>query len=1338
MSPTTRKYLKVDHLASSLSGSAASASAASTAHSRKPATATSSSSTAQSAYGQSHPVAGSLHPRPGPGLSKSQGPSTAPSLAATARLHHQPASTGPLAHSSSTAHHAGTFGMGPPPLRTTSRAAAAVEPTTSHARTVSGSSSVSSSRSASRSDTRDRDRDLQPSGGPSTGALASSASGHSASTARARGADYAGPGTGAGAAAGPQAGRSGFKPTASHAGKPIAGSGTASRPAARTLMTSSTGSVATLGGEAGAHGPATITTTEHRKARRVPLPATASSSSISSLAPPAPPASTAASSAASAGTLARSHSSTSSLAKSHGPSTATLQQSQSSAKDSVAAPPSATPATSSVPAKATAAPPQSSASTQPPSATAPAPAIAASGAHAPFRPTRRPQAAGTTAPTTASASTSSTASTALRARPGVAPSAATLASRERRAARERERERKAAEAAAAAASAAAKTMGTKAAGARSREREEVVEAARGVPLPPPGRDEEEGVAAPDAGVTTTTEAATTTLPKESEDYGVGPAAFPAASPMAETVEVMEPEENEQEEGALAAVAVPAELEEPDEAAPRPAPEEDATEPNAAVSAAPIPDQPTGPVAEEADVSRETETAEVHVPPLEAPVAAPVEAEHPTFSSDPTVDAELAPPPFSTSTDHFDVEESVGMDSDYLVESQGTETGEAGDETVQALEPQEVATVFAVEPEQPAPDVAADARAASPSLDTEGDDEAATETTIQQPESEVREPQHEVAAEENQSSEADPQVERDVSGDAPVSDSVAVEAAADEPPAAEDALASEETVMDDRLVEDESSAEEGRAETYDAQQGDAEPDLDEPVVAEVAEAAADEDENEDNASDAQAQLSYGSLLPSPLLAPTVKATNAPLPPSPRPSAPASPLKTPSRSPAGFSRKPSSFATPSPGPFSRDETPFTPVSSVPVRFPAANMPYSPEPFQTRSIILDTPPRFESFAPIRLPRRSTLSGKSVESREEADPEEDEASPGAEDVSTDISASQAEGLSPRPYAETDASRAGQEANAVDDEDDQAGPEETPAAPAQFFPDEGYGDADETDSTFDRSLSVPVEGTAASTRMSRSAGDEADAFAAAVASAEEEEEDEPAIDPPQPLDTAAAAAPSPMSTAAEGAIWDGSEDADDVARDEADTTVQEKSEASTLTELVSPSSARAVARPVALGVEADSDEEEQEMCRGAPASPAGTTLDFSDFNAIPSSSTPSAPGRRAFWDQSLLGDESANFELEQPGLRFSDETHLENSINSTVLGDFDISGRGPTRVAAAFARASSPIEAAEEEPPVLQRSLRSRVVAVDLASSTTKTPARTTRSTVASARRDALAEVQP
>ena len=192
----------------------------------------------------------------------------------------------------------------------------------------------------------------------------------------------------------------------------------------------------------------------------------------------------------------------------------------------------------------------------------------------------------------------------------------------------------------------------------------------------------------------------------------------------------------------------------------------------------------------------------------------------------------------------------------------------------------------------------------------------------------------------------------------------------------------------------------------------------------------------------------------------------------------------------------------------------------------------------------------------------------------------------------------------------------------------------------------------------------------------------------------------------------------------------------EADLTAHEDSSA--LTELTPSPVAAVVAAPLQdEETEEDTDDEEEEPVN-APASPAGTTLDFSDFNAPPSTSTPSTQGRRPFWDQSLLGDESANFELEQPGLRFHDETESEHSMASTLLGDFDISGRGPTHAFSSHRQVEAERPAIEEAPSVLQRSLRSRVVTVDLAASTSKTPARSTRSAAATnGRRDALMELQ-
>lgn len=125
----------------------------------------------------------------------------------------------------------------------------------------------------------------------------------------------------------------------------------------------------------------------------------------------------------------------------------------------------------------------------------------------------------------------------------------------------------------------------------------------------------------------------------------------------------------------------------------------------------------------------------------------------------------------------------------------------------------------------------------------------------------------------------------------------------------------------------------------------------------------------------------------------------------------------------------------------------------------------------------------------------------------------------------------------------------------------------------------------------------------------------------------------------------------------------------------------------------------------------------------ASTTQDFSFFGAGPSSSTPSgraasARGGKAPWDVSLLGDESACFELEQPQLRFCDETESEHET-SLLAREVDVEVEP---------RAATP-------PAVLKRSLRNRVVTVEV-----QTPAVAgkplTRST-RSAARGVLEELQ-
>lgn len=387
--------------------------------------------------------------------------------------------------------------------------------------------------------------------------------------------------------------------------------------------------------------------------------------------------------------------------------------------------------------------------------------------------------------------------------------------------------------------------------------------------------------------------------------------------------------------------------------------------------------------------------------------------------------------------------------------------------------------------------------------------------------------------------------------------------------------------------------------------------------------------------------------------------------------------------------------------RDDTPFTPaLRAPPVRFPASTLAFSPEPFQTCSIILDTPPKLDD-----PPMAVHLPGRVFSTSEPAQPD-------------------------MPSSELPIEESDEEEN---DESILASPSPaspltrksaSPLAPASqpqpvFFPDDGDMSGYDADTTFGDEIDGEPE---------------VDDIDSTVSPADEESFAETGGERSRefvvPLNDTSA--------------YDHFVHGDEV--ESADSSANEKDESLASDKTVHVDSpARGVDRgapvdEIAVKVqqaeeveaEEDDEEEEDEAQDVLPASPAGTTLDFSDLG-VAVSSTPLAVSRRALWDESLLGDESANFELEQSKLCFHDETESEHDVSgaSTVLGDLHISSPAlPPRTARVFE------ESLGDERAVLKRSLRSRVVTVDLQTSTSKTPARVTRAMAATGR-DVLGEMQ-
>jgi len=418
---------------------------------------------------------------------------------------------------------------------------------------------------------------------------------------------------------------------------------------------------------------------------------------------------------------------------------------------------------------------------------------------------------------------------------------------------------------------------------------------------------------------------------------------------------------------------------------------------------------------------------------------------------------------------------------------------------------------------------------------------------------------------------------------------------------------------------------------------------------------------------------------------------------------------------------------PAPVTRPALPPTPAATTParpsVRFPSSTLQYSPEPWQTASIMLDTPPRLDDLpgmvrlpgARVALPAAAASAAEPEASDDERDAEENDvlpASPLARTVASPSPAPRTE----RPQAvflddyqqtpphddvdttfEADESLDSVDAAEEQDKQEKDG-DDTSLARTERGAEPSPAAADDARSASyesSRLYFIPLHDTSASNYTERSpspsvaAGDEDDA-----------EYDDSSVDDAQVSAETTRTARSPE-------------------RNDAEAQVEEAA--------ASTSSSTAVGTTTGANAE--------DPFRASPASPtspanSSTTQDFSFFGA-PVSSTPSsrsgALAGPAPWDMSLLGDESACFELERTQLRFHDETESEHeaSMASTARAladvEVDVEPRGA-------ARSATP-------PGVLQRSLRNRVVTVDL-----QTPAAAskplTRST-RSAARGVLGELQ-
>ncbi|KPV74526.1 uncharacterized protein RHOBADRAFT_45015 [Rhodotorula graminis WP1] len=422
------------------------------------------------------------------------------------------------------------------------------------------------------------------------------------------------------------------------------------------------------------------------------------------------------------------------------------------------------------------------------------------------------------------------------------------------------------------------------------------------------------------------------------------------------------------------------------------------------------------------------------------------------------------------------------------------------------------------------------------------------------------------------------------------------------------------------------------------------------------------------------------------------------------------------------------TSTPAPVTRPALPPTPATATParpsVRFPASTLQYSPEPWQTASIMLDTPPRLDDLpGVVRLPgARVALPGVAppVAEHEESDDGDDV----GEDAVLPASPLARKVASPSPAPRSERPQAVflddyQPASPHDDVDTTFEADESLDSVDADASEEEKQEEDGGDETSLAGTERAAEPSPAASSDARSASYESSRLYFIPL------HDASAFD-----DTVRTRSPSP---AAED---DGETEYDDSSVDEAQASAEttrmgrspERGVAEEPVEEVAASTSSSTAIAT-TGAEAEAED----PFRASPASPdnSSTTQDFSFFGA-PVSSTPSSrSGALAApnpWDMSLLGDESACFELERTQLRFHDETESEHEASSmagTALAladvEVDVEPRGAVRSAT--------------PPGVLQRSLRNRVVTVDL-----QTPAAAskplTRST-RSAARGVLGELQ-
>ncbi|BGP33245.1 hypothetical protein JCM10296v2_005039 [Rhodotorula toruloides] len=1155
MTPTIRKYLKVDQMHTS-------APSTSSAHPAPPAR--KPNPPPPSATAHAPPPAPPVS-RPTTLLSKSHGPpsSHAPArhpLAASASTRPLPTvssstaapTAAPLANLASA-----SLGMGAPPHR----AARVDQP-----RSVSASASTSSSRSASRNEERDP-------------LSASTSSLHPTVSSSAH------------------ASRAGFKPTAPSKTAPLASRAT------RALAASTAAGTNGMTAMAPPHEP--------RKARRVVPAAPAVPPATSSAAPTPVPAAT---------TLARSQTSStaptpSTASRSHPPSTSSTAP--------VSAPPGSShapfrPKLTSSTVAAAALGVTAAARTRPVGTTArPAPPAPVVGdkqkdkendkppAPAPVASSRQATTTAPAPPAAAPAALSRTRPPRARspevARPKAVPSAATLASRERRAARERERERKAAE------EAAAEEMRRR--GEKERDEERVrreEERKRAVEVPLPVEEEEE------------------------EELDV------------EEHEEVEPEADEAEEAAEEAdVAVVVEDEESREEAP-------VDQQDAATDAVEqTVEQPVEQAIEqdfEQDFEQDTE-----------PIAIQQPVEPVVVEQDPQPGIIEAVEP---------VHDEVGMDSDMVVESlpasQATIAEEPEEEPALSPEPEQAEQAQAVAAETAVDDLADSVR---PPTETDGSDETDVSAAQELAEPDVAEVQNAEPAEETGAAEKELQDEEE-----------------------EEALPSEQeegAESDEEQAEGSEGLEHGIVDRSPPAYDDLPPS---PLLAAAAPsgAVAGEDECVEEAhmdDDAFVESAERTATPPP---PSIVRHSSPLPSPLRISSPLSPrtIDTPPVS--------------TPTAATRDDSPFTPVLRTPsVRFPASSLAFSPEPFQTCSVILDTPPKLDDPPMVvHLPNRAVALSQASTGSDEHLLEGSDSGAEEEDDSVLASPSPASPVTRRS----------------------ASPSAFASHPQPvFFPDDGDMSGYDADTTFGDEIDEDqLEGGKID---AEARAPEEDSFA-------ETEIAEQSREFVMPLN----------DTSAYDHLVHGDEaQYDDSGMGERDESLVSEQTAQLESLGTAPVNDAADAPARELEEREDEDDEDEEDPRDVlPASPAGTTLDFSDLGAV-TSSTPSAANRRPLWDESLLGDESANFELEQSKLRFHDETESEHDLSgaSTVLGDLHISSPAPPpRTARVFETSLG------DEPTALKRSLRSRIVTVDLHASTSKTPGRVTRA-MASSGRDVLGEMQ-